>query len=507
MTVDLDKLHDRIFLKIFASFLFVVAVTTGASWYLLEISGIEDSVVFIATAFTGLLLTTFFSWLVSKESMVATTYLAQAILHVAKGSSVEAPSTKHLAKNQRFLDDLANRVYDLASSGGAVPSSAPSISSGDLPSLDQLGVPAVAMDSNNNVVFSNSAAGVYFSFNQKEAIGKSLYDLLHFSFTNHNTLDQWLADCRENKVTASQSWERVRHKISTDSLRQFDMVGHFSKDNPNGYDTLLIFIDHTSRYSQEDQDVGYVAMAVHELRTPLTVLRGYIEVLGDEIQNLNEEQKEFMHNMNAQAQQLSDFVSNILDVARIEENQLAMHLKEADWGEVLRKSVSDMELRARVRGLSITTVIAPDLPTVAIDKVSAYEVINNLIDNAIKYTHTDQSIEVNTYQKDENWVETTITDHGVGIPDNVIGHLFQKFYRSHKSSNATVGTGIGLYLSKAIVNAHGGEIWVKSKEGSGSTFGFTMPTYKSVAKDVDSDDNGIVRETHGWIKNHSLYRG
>lgn len=164
-------------------------------------------------------------------------------------------------------------------------------------------------------------------------------------------------------------------------------------------------------------------------------------------------------------------------------------------------------LRAQVHDKNIVIDVADNLPTVGVDKVSVYEVLNNILDNAIKYTHTKETITVKSYLKDD-MVETTITDRGVGIPSNLIGHVFEKFYRAHSSKNSVGGTGLGLYLCRAIVQAHGGQIWVTSKEGEGSTFGFTIPIYSNVADQVEKDDNsGIVRSAHGWIKNHSLYRG
>nr|HPR10689.1 ATP-binding protein [Candidatus Saccharibacteria bacterium] len=125
----------------------------------------------------------------------------------------------------------------------------------------------------------------------------------------------------------------------------------------------------------------------------------------------------------------------------------------------------------------------------------------------IKYTHTKEDIVIKSYLKDD-MIETTVTDRGVGIPSSLIGHVFDKFYRAHQSKNSVGGTGLGLYLCKAIVDAHGGTIWVQSKEGQGSTFGFLLPTYASVADQIDDQDNKeIIRGAHGWIKNHSLYRG
>jgi signal transduction histidine kinase len=94
------------------------------------------------------------------------------------------------------------------------------------------------------------------------------------------------------------------------------------------------------------------------------------------------------------------------------------------------------------------------------------------------------------------------------MPTNVVSNLFERFYRSHHSKIDVGGTGLGLYLCKSIVEAHGGNIWVRSKEGEGSTFGFTVKPFSAVDEEQKNGDNtDIVRNAHGWIKNHSLYRG
>ncbi|MEI6237642.1 MAG: ATP-binding protein, partial [Candidatus Saccharibacteria bacterium] len=196
----------------------------------------------------------------------------------------------------------------------------------------------------------------------------------------------------------------------------------------------------------------------------------------------------------------------ILNVARIEENALVLKLQEEDWPTTLKAACKDMELRANVHNKRIIFDISNDLPTVATDKVSIYEVMSNLLDNAIKYTHTDGEILIKSYLKD-GMIETTVSDKGVGISNSIISHIFDKFYRAHNSKNSVGGTGLGLFLCRAIIGAHGGTIWVKSKEGEGSTFGFSLPIYASVAEQLQNEDNdSIIRGAHGWIKNHSLYR-
>jgi signal transduction histidine kinase len=135
--------------------------------------------------------------------------------------------------------------------------------------------------------------------------------------------------------------------------------------------------------------------------------------------------------------------------------------------------------------------------------------VTNLIDNAIKYSHDGGEIIVSA-RLDGDFVETTVQDFGIGIPESVTGRLFTKFYRSHRSRQAVTGTGLGLYLCKAILESHGGSIWVRSAEGQGSIFGFRLPTYASVAAQIQKGDNSneemIIRGSHGWIKNHSYYR-
>jgi signal transduction histidine kinase len=96
------------------------------------------------------------------------------------------------------------------------------------------------------------------------------------------------------------------------------------------------------------------------------------------------------------------------------------------------------------------------------------------------------------------------------MPGNVVSNLFQKFYRSHRSRETVAGTGIGLYISKAIVESHGGTISVRSEEGRGSTFIVSLPTFKSVADKLKADNNsneGLIEQGSGWIENHSMYRG
>jgi signal transduction histidine kinase len=271
---------------------------------------------------------------------------------------------------------------------------------------------------------------------------------------------------------------------------------------------MLILFDHTKQYSQDEQAISFVALSVHELRTPLTLLRGYIEVFEEELSGkLDPELQSFMEKMQTQAEQLMAFVNNILNVARVDDNQLELKLEKSDWAQILTSSASNLKLRAKVRGIELRVNIAEGLPLVGADPISIQEVISNIVDNAIKYSGDSKVIDISANLTSSGLVETTVQDYGRGIPTAVLPNLFTKFYRDHHNRSQVGGTGLGLYLSKAIVTAHGGNLWVRSKEDEGSTFGFTLQPYDSLSQDAKkSGDDDMVRGAHGWIKNHSLYR-
>ena len=294
-------------------------------------------------------------------------------------------------------------------------------------------------------------------------------------------------------------------------IGQCDIAAYYNRDNPSGAEFIVTLFDRTDKYNEDDDSLSFVAMAVHELRTPITMLRGYIEVFEEELDGkLDAELTSFMLKMDASAKHLSSFVSNMLNVARIDQNQLSLHLTEEQWPEVLKTSTADAELRARAHEKTIEYQFGDNLPTVAVDQVGMYEVMNNLLENAIKYGGESKNIIVKSALNKDGMVEVTVQDFGPGIPTSVLPNLFEKFSRNHRTRQQISGTGLGLYLSKAIISAHGGQIWVSSKEGNqaeGTIFGFTLQPYSQLADELkDSGNKEITRNAHGWIKNHSLYR-
>jgi len=373
--------------------------------------------------------------------------------------------------------------------------------------IDLIPFPVIGLDKNKNVVMANKLVTGYLGKNFDDIVAKPLDDNISLSFQVDETLNDWLIKVNDNSIVADKCWEGVRNDTDKDNIKQFDLYASYSKNNDSGIETILALIDKTEKYNLADGEISFVALAVHELRTPLTIMRGYIEVFEDELsESLTPELQDFMHKMHASSQQLTAFVSNILNIARIEENQLVLKLRSEIWSEILSNAVDDLQLRAGVRNINIELSIQDNIPPVAADRISIHEVINNLVDNAIKYSGESTKIIIKSQLNSEGMIETEIQDFGIGIPESVMGKLFQKYQRSHKTSAHIGGTGLGLYLCKSLVGAHGGNIWVRSKEGEGSVFSFTLLPFDRVSKEQAAGEDGIIRGAHGWIKNHSLYR-
>lgn len=452
-------------------------------------------------------------WLSTTVLTQPTKFLWQAIMHLAPSTASEMPAPKpeQLHLGRELVTNLINQLYQLTNVvHGMEQSNAKAAQDLHADSIaTSLPLPFIVLDKEDKIVYLNETAAKYLGKDASDLTGQNIYTAMDMSFTSSDTLDSWLKSTKGKTVTSDHQWERVRIGLpGQENGLQFDLAAHYNQDNPNGNETLLVLFDHTKAYAQDDQALGFVALSVHELRTPLTLLRGYIEVFDEEVgPSLDPEMQRFMKQMDAAAQQLAAFVDNILNVAKIEDNQLTLQLHEESWPDVLESVVNDMRLRAGVRGITIETKIADDLPTAGADRYSVYEVLANLLDNAIKYSKDKDEIEVSSSLNKDGLIETSVRDHGVGVDGNILPHIFDKFYRDHRNRAQVGGTGLGLYLAKSIVEAHGGNIWVNSKVGEGSTFSFTVLPYAQLKETGKAGQaHGITRSAHGWIKNHSLFR-
>ena len=522
--MDYSKKYIRKLYVILAGYITFAVISSAIIWSFINyfLSGDQGLQITVWVIFSALIvfLTTFLAANTTSKPLKS---LSDAIIyagHSSRGGT--APQTDQLNLGRELVTSLAMQVYDMASMSGqsadlAVSGSPNTVKSSNTapamqaitPSiLDHVGLPIFGIDDQQKVTAINKSACEYIGLTPDKVLGKPFYDSVKLAFQSEETFEAWLKNQQQNSINGVRLWERVRiTDPNGNAIKQFDLVASFSKQNLSGTETMICIYDRTEQYSRDDQEISFVAMAVHELRTPLTILKGYVEVFEDEVgPTLTPELTGFMHKMQASTQQLTAFVGNILNVARIEENQLVLTLQQHNWSEILKTAVDDLALRAGVQGKHIELHVGEGIPPVAVDRISIHEVINNLVDNAIKYSGTSDKIVISTTLNQEGLVETSVQDFGIGIPASAMPDLFQKFYRSHKSSVQVSGTGLGLYLCKSVIGAHDGNIWVRSKEGEGSIFTFTIQAFDHLKHEQTDGSDGIMRGAHGWIKNHSLNR-
>lgn len=362
-----------------------------------------------------------------------------------------------------------------------------------------LPVGIVAMDYNFKILAFNDNAPIYQT--KKEQI-------LQLDFrSSSQSLEQWFEKVKDQSIAATQTWTRIQNvpSGSLETRHIYDVVASYRQHATNGINLIVVTIDRTSDYVDSEDNMDFVALAAHELRGPVTVIRGYLEMLDDEIYSTaTSEQQALLDRLNVSARRLASYINNVLNANRYDRNHLKLKLAETKLSDIVADVQKDLNLRASTVNRHIVWQIPNDLPTVAVDKSSISEVIINLVDNAIKYSHDGGAVEVTAGQSG-NFVSVSVIDHGIGIARSATEHLFTKFYRSHRSSASVGGTGIGLYISRAIIESHGGTIGVTSTEGKGSTFTFTLPTYSSVEDKLRQNNNSnaeLIATGNGWIDNH-----
>jgi len=447
-------------------------------------------------------------------------YLFAALIHVAGEPTNTTPPNPNAKLFQRTgLRPALQTIYQLASSAkdplteeGSAPTNtvavaaqttAPLTAKQNLLStaLDQSICGFVIMNKERRIIYASKTTPIKVSTDGVQSL-----DLL---FTDTDTIEAWWDECEHNAVHAERTWARIANKLPNEENRRFyDVIASYSKGSES--EMVLTLIDRTHLYEIGEEELDFIAFAAHELRGPITVIRGYIDVLSDELsETLQDDQKELFRRLAVSANRLSGYINNILNTSRYDRRHLRMHLAETTMGAVYDTIRDDMALRAHSQRRLLSVNIPDGLPTIAADTASLGEVFGNLIDNAIKYSNEGGTITVTGVSKGDS-VEFNVEDRGIGMPSNVVSNLFQKFYRSHRSRETVAGTGIGLYISKAIVESHGGNISVRSEDGRGSTFTVSLPTYQTVAdklKEGNNDNKTVMNGEKSWIKNHTMYRG
>ncbi|MBV9581484.1 MAG: HAMP domain-containing protein [Chloroflexi bacterium] len=300
--------------------------------------------------------------------------------------------------------------------------------------------------------------------------------------------ERWLADAEH---VAAADLERVEPYLC---LRVYSAPVRFHGEGPI-LGRIFVLRDVTRETEAERMRSALLATVSHELRSPLTAISGYADTLLQDGPWDDQTQREFLEVIALSASQLSGLVDNLLDAATLDAGVLSLQREPVRVERIAERVLAQRRLLATNWTLHLET--RPGLPLADADPIRVEQVLANLVDNAIKYSPGGGPIRVRVWPTEDGQVGVSVSDHGSGIPPEAVEHLFERFYRVDGGRVGVKGAGLGLFICKSLVEAHGGRIAVQSTPGQGSTFWFTLPALAE-ASDADRQPLGVGSGAEVW---------
>lgn len=281
-----------------------------------------------------------------------------------------------------------------------------------------------------------------------------------------------------NQVTQQQAGALSR-ELSVLFPQEKHFIIHATPVTLNGVidGAVMVFHDITELRRLESVRKDFVANVSHELRTPITNIKGYAETLLEGALNDKANAEDFTKIIYSESERLAKLVEDVLDLSRIESGKMEFVFKEQDIRELVNRVEKGLGKQIESKKITFKNEIPENLGNVTFDATSIAQVLLNLIENAIKYNNDNGTVTISAVPKGTG-IEVSIADTGIGIPEDDLPRVFERFYRVDKAHSREIGgTGLGLSIVKHIIQAHKGEVYATSKLGEGSTFRFTLPRH------------------------------
>jgi PAS domain S-box-containing protein len=334
----------------------------------------------------------------------------------------------------------------------------------------------VVVNDKGQVLLMNDTAEKMLGVEKEKKIGKKITD---------DIPDELLISLAKDQ--GQESEEKVVEFVSkNDNVKKVLRSSSAVIQNEEGQTIgmLNILTDVTKQRELDEMKKNFVANVTHELRTPIVAMQKATAILtSSSAGSLNETQANFMNIVSRNLSQLSRLVEDLLDVAKIDSGKMKLKLQPCRLDKVLNDTCDMLDTWAKSKNLEIIRHLDKNFPEILMDADKITQVMNNLISNAIKFTPQGGKITVSmTWDQDPNFAKVSVADTGVGISKEDLPKLFRRF-EQFGDQQGIVGIGLGLSISKEIVERHGGRIWAESAEKQGSTFSFTLSLKPRVGSD------------------------
>ena len=333
-------------------------------------------------------------------------------------------------------------------------------------------------DAFNEVTLANEPAASLLGFDLETATHRSIDDVVA-----DTELKRMIKEVRQSGVVSRQ--RRVEHVIKAPKLSEhgppstYDVTITCLPDRKNkgvgGVVTIMRDITKEKEISEMKSD--FVSQASHELRTPLSSINAYIEMLLDSEAQDEKSRQEFYQIIKTEADRVTRMIDNMLNISRIEAGIVTVDKVSVDFGKLAREVLETLKAQAGTKDIKLIDKTGPLIYSAEADRDMMYQVLVNLVSNAIKYTPEGGRVTVSVEHDDQSEsMMMTVADTGLGIPPDALDKLFEKFYRIENYKRIVQGTGLGLNLVKHIVETvHQGAVGVSSEVGMGSKFWFRIP--------------------------------
>ena len=330
--------------------------------------------------------------------------------------------------------------------------------------LEHMGDGVLITDNEGRVRLINQAAARILSTTEEQAIGRSFAQVAR----DHRLIELW-RHCLQRK-------EEQFEAVEMDRKGPFLQVIATPIQDVDGPACLVILQDLTRVRQLESVRRDFISNISHELRTPLASLKALVETLRDGALGDPPAAQRFLDRIETEVDSMTQMVQELLELSRIESGRVPFRMAPVSVTEIVVPAVERLRAQAERAGLKVEVALPAELPHVLADVERAWQVVGNLVHNAIKFTPAGGTVSISAEPSGDE-VIISVQDTGVGIPADDLPRVFERFFKSERSRSGG-GTGLGLAIAQHIVHGHGGRIWVKSVEGQGSTFSFSLPIAK-----------------------------
>ncbi len=327
--------------------------------------------------------------------------------------------------------------------------------------LETMADGVLIIGADNRVQLANAAALQMLGYAGDAPQGRTLAEVVR----HHQLVALWNQSRSENAQVAGLV------EFGAEGPYIYAIITPLTNEDDHG--GLLLMQDQTEIRLADRMRREFVGNVSHELRTPLASIKALADTLQDTVEDDPVASRRFLAKMDAQIDTMTQMVSELLELSRIESGQVPLHLTAARPMDLVMPRVDQLRPQAERKEITLEVEVPEELPRVMADPERAGQVLTNLLHNAIKFTQPSGRVRV-WAEEGEGEVIFGVADNGPGIPPYVLPRIFERFYKSDRSRTGG-GTGLGLAIAKHLVAAHGGRIWVESELGVGSTFCFALP--------------------------------